>query len=154
MRSLIKYRKPETFVQNLQDEMNKILEDAFGEFEFPRTKIEKGGIIWYPSVELSELDGRYEVRAQLPGVDKDDIEVEINEDSITIKGETKYEEKEEKENIYKSEFRYGKFMRTLAFPTDVDSSNATAEYKNGVLKISVPKTEEEHKKTKKLEIKD
>lgn len=150
MRHLARCGRP-YFMRNIQDELNRLIEDSFGEIEPPESVGEK---IWRPAVEMREEDGMYMLKAELPGVDKENIDVEIGEDSITIKAQTEHKKEEESENVYKSEFRYGKFLRTMPFPSDVDSSSAKAEYKDGVLKITVPKTEEEHKKLKKIKIEE
>ena len=154
MRPLMKFRKPDYFMSNIQDELNRIIEETFGELQLPEMLINREEKTWIPAVELSENDGNYMLKAELPGVKKENIDVEIGEKSITIKAETNHKMVEEKENLYRSEFRYGKYLRTISFPTDVNTQDAKAEYKDGILMISVPKTEEESKKLKKLEIID
>jgi len=151
MRYMAKYRGP-YFIRNIQDELNRIIEDTFGEINLPETEQQKEGRIWRPAVEMKEENDEYTIKAELPGIEKDNIDIEVTEESITIKAETEHKKEEEKENIYKSEFRYGKFMRTIPFPSEVDSLQAKAEYKDGVLKITVPKSEEEHKKIKKIKL--
>ena len=108
--------------------------------------------IYRPPVELSERNGNYELKAQLPGIKKEDIDVEVYEDSVMIKGETKEEKKEEKENLYRSEFRYGKFIRNIPLPSEVLSNEAKAEFKDGVLTVTMPKSKKEEKERKKLTV--
>ncbi len=153
MRPLTK-KQPSYFLKNIQDEINRVVEDTFSDFEFPSFPFEAKSKIWRPAVEMREQKDSYIVKAQLPGLSKEDIDVEMGEDSITIKAETKVKKEEKSKNLYKSEFRYGKFFRTVMFPTGINSKNATASYKNGVLSIEIPKSKEETKKLKKLEIKE
>jgi len=83
---------------------------------------------------------------------KKDIEVNISDDTITLSGEKKKEEKVEKKNYYHLERSYGSFSRSFRLPTDVQTDKAKASFKNGVLEIRIPKTEEAKKKTKKITI--
>jgi HSP20 family protein len=95
-----------------------------------------------PSIklELSETDDAYQVKAQIPGVNKDDIKVKIDGDTVSISAETK-QQKEEKKNgkVIKSEFQYGEVSRAFSLDTDLDASKADAKYENGVLQLTLPK---------------
>jgi HSP20 family protein len=145
---LVRIRRP-GYLQDLQDEMNRMIEDAFSIGAVgPENKM-----VWRPAVELNEQNGDYELKAELPGVDKDNINVEVSDDAVTIDAETKKEEKEKKGNVYSSEFRYGKFVRTIHFPSEVDNNNAKADFRDGILTITVPKSRVEQTKTRKLEVK-
>ena len=148
---LIRVRRP-GYLQDIQEEMNRMIEDTFDRFGLTNEETEKGEITWRPAVELNEQNGNYQVKAELPGVKKENIDVEVGEDVITIKAETKKEEEEKKENIYRNEIRYGKFKRTLELPSNVDNSKVSAEFKDGILTVTLPKTEEEKEKTRKVEI--
>ena len=114
---------------------------------------------WRPAVEIKQLENEYKVKVQLPGVNKDDIEVELDNDFMTITAQIE-EEKEEKEQKEKNskyhtcEFRYGKYKRTISFDQPIRVEDANAEYKNGVLTITLPKQKIEQAKTKKLEIRE
>jgi HSP20 family molecular chaperone IbpA len=79
------------------------------------------------------------VKAEIPGVTKDDLEVSVDESTVTIKGQTSHEEKEEKGDYYRSEIRRGAFSRTIALPREVDASKAKATFKDGILELSLPK---------------
>jgi HSP20 family protein len=95
-----------------------------------------------PSIklELSETDDAYQVKAQIPGVNKDDIKVKIDGDTVSISAETK-QQKEEKKNgkVIKSEFQYGAASRSFSLATDVDAAKAEAKYENGILQLTLPK---------------
>jgi HSP20 family protein len=107
---------------------------------------------WTPKVEVREREGELCVRADLPGVKKDDITVEILENTLTIRGEHREEKEEKKEGFYKTERSYGSFLRTIPLPAGADIKHAKAQLEDGVLEITlkVPKLEEP--KPRKLEI--
>ena len=95
-----------------------------------------------PAVDVFEEKDDIVVKAEIPGMDKDDIEVKLTDHTLTIKGEKKREEETKKENYYRSERSYGSFFRTLELPKDVHADKVKATFKNGVLEIRIPKTEE------------
>ena len=112
---------------------------------------------WRPAIEVSQCDKNYKVKVQLPGVKKDDIDVELDNDFLTITAEIQEEREEKNEDernkrYHTSEFRYGKYRRTISFDQPVKVDEATAEYKDGILTIKIPKREEHHTETKKLTI--
>lgn len=108
-------------------------------------------LAWYPSVDVSETPTDVIVKAEIPGVDPKDIEVTICGDSLTIKGERKKEEEQKDENYHRIERSYGAFARTLKLPVEVDQDKAEAIYKDGILKLTLPKIKPEP--AKKIEIK-
>ncbi len=101
-------------------------------------------------VDLYETDDSVVAKAALPGVDPEDVEISVNDDLLTIKGETKHEEKEEREHFLRRELSYGAFGRTLPLPARVDAEKATAEYEGGVLTITLPKVQGSRTKTIKI----
>jgi HSP20 family protein len=103
-----------------------------------------------PSVDVFEEKDEVVVKAELPGMGKEDIDVKVTDDVITISGEKKKEEKVEKKNYYRMERSYGSFTRSLRLPAEVQTEKASAKFKEGVLEIRLPKTEEAKKKEKKL----
>lgn len=94
-----------------------------------------------PRVDVIDGDKAVTVRAELPGVDRKDLDVSVTEDSVQIRGSTRSEEKEEKESYYRSEIRRGEFSRTVALPASVDADKAKATFRDGILEIVLPKTE-------------
>jgi HSP20 family protein len=103
---------------------------------------EETGVEFVPSLELSETDDDYVMKAELPGMTEDDVKVEVDEDNnLTIRGEKKCETKESRRGYEYSERSYGQFMRTIQMPNNVDASKIEASFKNGVLELHVPKTE-------------
>ena len=119
----------------------------FDDLGFPEMAEDKQ---WLPTVDISETDDRVTVRAEVPGMDKDDINITLSNGLLTIQGEKKHEKKEEKENYRFVESRYGSFSRSFRIPPGVDAKKIEANYKNGVLKVNIPKIEAE--KSRKVEI--
>jgi HSP20 family protein len=105
-----------------------------------------------PSVDVFEEGDEVVVKAELPGISKEDIDVKVTDDVVTISGEKKKEEKVEKKNYYRIERSYGSFTRSFRLPTEVQAEKASAKFKEGVLEIRIPKTEEAKKKEKKVSI--
>ena len=98
-----------------------------------------------PAIEIKEKKNEYKIKVELPDVRKEDIDVELGENSISISAETKFEECKEEENLKTSEFRYGKFSRVIPFEHQINTEDAKCEYKNGVLHIQLPKLHEDKK---------
>ena len=134
--ALIKW-EPSEGLTTLRRDMDRLLDDFFGNspFHFER---EDG---FAPSVEVSDTNESVIVKAQVPGVSQDNIQVSVTDDTLTLKGEMKEEEKKEEKHLYRREFRYGSFARTIPLPAAVQSEHAEAKLKDGVLEITIPKSE-------------
>lgn len=139
----------------LRHEMNRMFDDFSSGFTFGRTpsfKLLEPLADFHPKVNMQDAEKEVVVTAELPGVDMKDIEVSVTDSQLTIKGE-KHEEKEEsKKGYYRMERSYGSFYRKLPLPCEVNKENISATYKNGVLNISLPKTEKAIKEEKKVAI--
>ncbi|GBD95493.1 MAG TPA: Hsp20/alpha crystallin family protein [Nitrospirae bacterium] len=105
-----------------------------------------------PSVDIFEEGDNIVVKSDLPGMSKEDIEVDLTEDTITISGEKKKEEKVERKNYYRLERSCGSFKRSFALPAEVETGKAKASFKNGVLEVKIPKTAAAKKKEQKIKI--
>ena len=99
-----------------------------------------------PKVDVIDREKDVLLKAEVPGVKKDDLKVSVTDHTITIKGETSHEEKEEKGEFYRSERTHGAFSRTITLPADVDSEHAKANYKDGLLEVIVPKVKKAQSK--------
>jgi HSP20 family protein len=106
-----------------------------------------------PAVDVTESDKAYEITAELPGLDEKNIEVNVVNGGLTIKGEKKEEKEEKQKDYYLSERSYGSFERYFDLPEGVDADKIEAAFKNGVLKVTLPKTAEAQKPPKKIEVK-
>lgn len=152
-------RKPELYFDSLHNELNNFLRDTLMSVHFSNPLTIKKDSIWRPAVEVKQCDKNYKVKVQLPGVLKDDIKVDLDNDFMTISAEIHEEkeikdEEEKNEHFHTSEFRYGRYQRTVSFDQPIKVEDSTATYKNGVLTITVPKQDIKDAKVKRLEIKD
>jgi HSP20 family protein len=105
-----------------------------------------------PNIEISETDKAIEVTAEMPGLERKDVEISIDDDTLTIRGEKKVEESQKDKNVQLSERSYGVFMRVLQLPSGIDPSSVQATMSNGILKIVIPKPAKSE--PKKIEVKE
>lgn len=143
---------PFEFMRRFGEEMDKV----FGDLGFGRGWLAPNseGVpgLWAPQVEMFERDGELIVRADLPGLTKDDVNIEIDNDGITIEGERQSEQEENGEGFYRTERRYGKFYRRLPLPDGVDAENANATFQNGVLEVTMEAPKRTESKRRKVNI--
>lgn len=118
---------------SLQREMDRLFEDFFRRGGLP--------IRWGPAVDVMETADSVIVKAELPGIESKDVDISVSGDTLTIKGEKKEEREEKGKSFYRAERSYGSFCRTITLPADVEAEKAKADYKNGVLEITLPKSE-------------
>ena len=105
-----------------------------------------------PAVDVAENDKSYVITAELPGVPEKDVEVSVSDDMLVIKGEKRHENEEKGENHYFSERSYGSFRRMFSLPRETDAAKIEAHFKNGVLSVTIPKTEAKQE-SRKVEVK-
>jgi HSP20 family protein len=126
-------------VTRLQDRMNRIFEDALGR-TFENNDIFAGA--WAPAVDILEDTNDLVLRAELPGMKPEDVDIRIENNTLTLMGERKFESKEDKVNYHRRERSYGAFSRSFALPSSVQQDKVTAEFKDGILQVILPKREE------------
>jgi len=97
---------------------------------------------WTPTVDITENDDAFTVKAELPGVEKDDVSITVENGVLTIKGEKKSRTEEKNEKMHRVECSYGSFVRNFTLPTSVKADKVDAEYKDGILNMTLPKAEE------------
>jgi HSP20 family protein len=107
---------------------------------------------WAPAVDISEKDKEYLVKAQLPGVKKEDVKVEMLNGVLTVSGERRYEKEEKDEKQHRIESAYGHFVRSFVVPEDVLAERIAAEYKDGILAVHLPKTDIKKPATKTIKV--
>jgi HSP20 family protein len=142
-------RESNTALARIHDDIDRI----FQEFPTPsffslwpeRTR-------WMPALDVYEKDNSLIVEAELPGIPKEAVKLTCTDQTLTIQGEIKKEEEEKKEGYYRAERRYGSFYRTVALPEEVDFNKAKAEYHDGILKITLPKSAKVETKTRTIPI--
>ena len=159
MRHNLNVREPELYFDSIHQELDNFLRDTFISHTFGHPLNMIKNTILRPAIEVIQNKDNYKVKVQLPGIKKDNIDVEIDNDFMTICAETHEEKEEEKQDennkrYHTSEFRYGKYQRTISFDQPIKSDEAQAEYKDGILTITIPKQNIETKEPKKLEIKE
>jgi HSP20 family protein len=142
--------KPTTDVLGLQEEMNTLFEDFFG---VDRRTDETRFIRWAPRVDIVEEEKNFEVTADLAGLKKEDIKVEVRDNVLTVRGEKKIEDEKKERNYRIAERRYGEFVRTFTLPENVNRDGIEAEFKDGVLRLTIPKTEEPKPKEIEVQVK-
>lgn len=136
--SLIKY-DPFRELKSLQDEMNRLFMTSLPR-SFSQEEMASGG--WSPSVDIYESENEIVLEAELPGMRREDFEVSIENNVITLKGERRFEKKEEGDNYHRVERSYGSFTRSFSLPRTVSAEETSADFKNGILRVSLPKREE------------
>jgi HSP20 family protein len=133
--------------EQMRREMDRLW-DSFFE-ERPRKRVEKRE--WLPSLDVAETKDDIVVKAEVPGMDPKDVEISLSNGVLTIKGEKKHEREEKEEDYHLIERSYGAFTRSVQLPAEVQSNKVNASYKNGILKVTLPKSEEA--KIKEIKIK-
>ena len=131
-------RRPFAFMRRFSEEMDRLFADfGVGRDLSPRGFGNFGEALWSPQVEMFERDGQLIVRADLPGLTKDDVKVEVTDNSINLSGERRSEREEKDAGYYRSERSYGSFYRSIPLPEGVNADDANATFKNGVLEIAM-----------------
>jgi HSP20 family protein len=125
----------------LPNVLEQFFDDSFFGPSWLRPRAEQRGG-WFPSVDLSQTPDRFLIKVDLPGLEKDDIDVTVENQTLTLTGERRFDSSEEGETFNRIERSYGKFSRTFQLPSNVDSGNVEAAFAHGVLTITIPKSEE------------
>jgi len=141
--------KPFRELERMRREMDRLW-DSFFEGR-PSRKVEEVEE-WSPTLDVSETKNDLVVKAEIPGIDPKDIDISLANEMLTIKGEKKQEKEEKEENYHLIERSYGSFARTIRLPREVQSDKISASYKNGILKVTLPKSEEAKKKEIKIKV--
>jgi HSP20 family protein len=128
----------------LRDDMDRLFETFFGNLP------ERKDWFWAPVIDVAENNGNIEVKAELPGINKDDLKISVRDNVLSISGERKQESETKDKKFHRIERSYGKFNRIISLPADVDADKIKAIYKDGVLSITLPKPES--MKTKEIDV--
>jgi len=149
--SIVKW-SPLKELEEMRKDMDRLFEDFFAPVARRRRWLKPEAGVVIPNIELYDKKNEIVLKAELPGVNKEDIDLTITKDSLTLKGEVKKEEEIKEEDYYACERSYGSFTRAISLPVEVDSEKAKASFKNGVLEIVLPKKEEAKLKEIKIEV--
>lgn len=150
--TLVKF-KPASELSNIDKKIKKFFEDFDSPFTGEWAVKPFNSNVFTPRVDVTEDNENLYVHAEVPGVNKNDIKINLVGDVLTISGEKKTEQKDEKKNYYRIERNYGAFSRSFTLPSEIIVDKISADYNNGVLIITLPKTEEAKIVEKQIEIK-
>jgi HSP20 family protein len=152
--TLVKFT-PSTELSNIEKRMRKFFEDFDAPFtgEWGLKNWNFNSNVFTPRVDVTEDNENLYVHAEIPGVEKKDLKLNVSGDVLTISGEKKTEQRDEKKNYYRVERNYGSFSRSFTLPAEVIVDKISADYKDGVLTITLPKTEEAKIVEKQIEVK-
>jgi len=141
-------------VYHLQRNMNQLFDDFFNGFSLsPFREFGESFGAFNPSIDVSENENEITIAAELPGLSEDDIEVSLAHNMLTISGEKKEETEDKGKNYYRMERTYGSFQRRIPLPSEIEEDKIEANFKKGVLTITLPKTEEARKQVKRITVK-
>ncbi|TKB89650.1 MAG: Hsp20/alpha crystallin family protein [Nitrospira sp.] len=140
---------PSRELEEMSDRLNRI----FNGQAQPQANAKETMVVadWAPSVDVSETDGEYQIKAEIPDVKKEDVKVTLEDGVLTIQGERKHEKEEKGKKYHRVERSYGSFARSFTLPDLVDEEKVRAEFKDGVLNLQLPKSEKA--KPKAIEVK-
>ena len=150
--SEIAKRDEENPVFSLQRDVNRIFDDFWKRFDQPFGAFGRWDANG-PPTDIAETESALEVSVELPGIDQKDVDVSMMDSALTIKEEKKSEQEESKKGYHLLERSYGSFYRSIPLPSGVDTDKANAQFKNGVLTVTVPKTKEALSRVRKIEVK-
>ena len=143
-------------LNTIRQEMDRLFEDMLSMGDRDWMGLHGIGGKWTPAVEMEETDKELILKAEIPGIDVKDLEVEVGEDRVTISGEHKEEKRtEDKEkNYFHSEFHYGQFHRVIPLPMHIKTDEIKSDFKHGILTLTLPKVEAAPKKVVKINLED
>lgn len=148
MESLTRSSQRTAPLRSLQDEVNRLFESVFPSRMSEGDEPSSG--VWSPRMDLMEADDHYRMRVDLPGIEKNDVSITVEDSRLTIRGERKDESRNEQENVVRMERTFGTFYRSLRLPKSVNENKIKATFTDGVLSVEIPKTEKS--KPKKIKI--
>jgi HSP20 family protein len=132
-----------------QEQFNRLFNESFGR-AFGDEELTSRA--WMPAVDIYETADNLVLKAELPGINPEDVEVRVEDNTLYLKGERKFEKEAKEQNLHRVERSYGSFSRTFALPGSIDADKIQAEYKGGILTLTVPKREEAKPKTIKINV--
>lgn len=135
-------------VEDIQQQMNRLFDDMIS----PATQQNDVGLAFTPAAEFNEAEDAYHLKVEVPGLAPEDLYIEASSEAVSISGERKSETNSENNGTSRTEFRYGKFQRVMPLPGRIDHQNVSADYDKGVLKLTLPKAEEEKNRVVKVSL--
>ncbi len=145
-------KAPDNFIRTINDEISSLLNRHFDTY-FPQSMYFENSEKLSMPIEVADKGNHFEIKAELPGIKKEDLDIDIEKDYLNIKAQKVDETTEEEKNYKHSEFSYGEFSRYIQLPEDIDVDKTEATLEHGVLTINAPKQNKEKEQTKKLHVK-
>lgn len=142
------YWNPRRETESLQQQITRLFEDALA----PCSEQKQDDLSTVPLAQMQVTPEAIHLKLEIPGMEAKDIDVQVTEKAVYISGERKFEQNSEDKNVTKSEFRYGRFERLIPLPARIQHTNVKAEYKDGILNLTLPKTEQEKNKVVKVQL--
>ena len=151
MRFLVR-KTPDNFIRTVNDEIGTLLNRHFNSY-FPQNDYWEDAEKYSMPIEISDKGEEFDIRAELPGIKKEDLDIDIEDNYLRMNAKKFDETKEEEKNFKHSEFNYGEFSRTIQLPEEINIDKTEAKLEHGVLKITAPKLHKDKEKSKKIQIK-
>ena len=133
-----------------QDRFNQLFNDTFARAFGDQQEVSSRA--WIPPADIFETGDSLVLKVELPGINPDDVEIRVEDSTLYLKGERKFEKEVKEENLHRVERSYGTFTRSFALPNTIDADNVNAEYENGILTLTMPKREEAKPRTIKINV--
>ena len=149
--AIVRWLDPFRDLSAIQERMNRIFEDALARSRGREEGLRTG--MWTPAVDIYENNDSVVVKAELPGVERDQISVEVKDGILTLRGERKFEKEVKEESYHRIERSYGNFQRSFSLPVSVEQDQVTARFKDGVLEVILPKKEQARPKQIQVDVK-
>ncbi len=134
------------------DTLERQISRLFDEVSAPTTRPENRVSLRTPAAEIKETPDAIYLKLEIPGMEAKDLDVQVTENAVSVSGERKSEPQTEENGVTRSEFRYGRFQRVIGLPARIQNTNVTAEYKDGILNLNLPKSSEEKNKVVKVNL--
>jgi HSP20 family protein len=144
---LTRFWQPYRDLETLRRQMDRLFDETIGLTEAKQTT-------WMPAIEILDAGDNLIVKAQLPGIEAKDLDIQVTREAVSLSGERRFERQEENKGFFRSELRYGQFQRLIPLPTPVQNDKVQAEYKDGILHLTLPKTVEALNRVVKVNLAD
>lgn len=139
---------PLSEIEILRHQMDKMFDEMIG-FDNSSNASQDA---WKPAIELIDSENNLTLRAEVPGIEAKNLDVNASREAVTIRGENRYKKEAQDKGYFRSEFRYGKFERTIKLPVPIDNNNIDASFKDGILTLTLPKAEEARNRVVKVSL--
>jgi HSP20 family protein len=138
--------QPFSEMESLRNQMDRMFDELAG------LNNRQSSTDWTPAIEIQDREDSLILRAEIPGVEAKDLDIQVAREAVAISGEHRYENKAQEQGFFRTELRYGSFQRTIPLPVAVDNNQVQAEFKDGILKLTLPKAQEARHKVVKVSL--